>query len=120
MNKLPHRQNLRLPDYDYSQAGAYFVTICTQEKKHLFGQMIKGEMRLNDAGRMVQSVWNEIPNLDPGIQIDEFIIMPNHIHGIISWVGADLRVRPGGVNRFDGTRCVVTGAHKGRPYIRWF
>ena len=77
------RKQLRLKEYDYSQPGAYFVTICTKDRRHLFGG-IKGEsMHLNPYGRVVQSCWEEIPDHYPQVQLDEFVLMPNHMHGII-------------------------------------
>lgn len=91
----PHRQSIRLRDYDYSQNGAYFVTICCQNKACLFGEIVNGEVRLNDAGKMVEKWWRELANKFPAIELDEFIIMPNHFHGIVVIVGADLRVCPG-------------------------
>jgi REP element-mobilizing transposase RayT len=90
-----HRRSIRLKGYDYRQAGAYFVTVCTQDRSFLFGEMVHGEMRLNDAGKMVYDVWNDLPAFYPGVQTDAFIVMPNHIHGIIILVGADPRVCPG-------------------------
>lgn len=87
---IHHRRSIRLKHYDYSQAGAYFVTICTQNKEYLFGNVMHGEMILNEAGEMVKGVWHELPDRFSEIHIDEFIIMPNHIHGIISIVGAPL------------------------------
>ena len=78
-----HRRSIRLKDYDYSQTGFYFVTICTQNRKSLFGEILDGEMRLNDAGQMIQSVWNELPQHYTGVEVDEFVVMPNHVHGII-------------------------------------
>ena len=81
MNK--NRQSIRLRGYDYSQSGAYFVTICTQNKKCFFGNIINEEMVLNDSGRMIKMIWDELPINYPGINIDEFQIMPNHVHGII-------------------------------------
>ena len=89
-----HRRSIRLKGYDYHQAGAYFVTICTQDRAFLFGQVVHGEMRLNEAGKMVYDVWNDLPAFYPGVQTDAFIVMPNHIHGIIILVGADPRVCP--------------------------
>ena len=89
-----NRRSIRLQGYDYSQAGAYFVTICTQNRECLFGEIVDGEMRLNDAGKMIQVVWDEIPAYYPGIDIDSFIVMPNHIHGIVVIVGAAPRGRP--------------------------
>ncbi len=79
-----HRRSIRLQGYDYSQPGAYFVTICTQNHECLFGDIVEGEMVLNDAGQMVQGVWDELPINYPGIETDTFIIMPNHIHGTIT------------------------------------
>jgi REP element-mobilizing transposase RayT len=88
------RRSIRLRGYDYSQAGAYFITICTQNRLCLFGEIVDGGMRLNAAGKMVKTVWDEIPAYYPSIDIDEFIVMPNHIHGIVSIVGAAPRGRP--------------------------
>jgi hypothetical protein len=93
-----YRRSIRLRGYDYSQAGAYFVTICTQDHVCLFGDVGAAprscpEMVLNAAGRMVQIVWDEIPKYYPGIDVDACQIMPNHIHGIII-VGAAPRGRP--------------------------
>ena len=79
-----HRKILRIPDFDYSQPGAYYVTIVTQDRKTLFGHIIDGEMILNDMGKMVEEVWIAIPKHFPNVKLGEFVIMPNHIHGIIS------------------------------------
>ena len=83
-----YRRSIRVQGYDYASAGAYFVTICTQNRDYLFGNIIDGTMRLNKAGEMIQTVWNEIPGHYIDIDVDEFVIMPNHIHGIIVIVGA--------------------------------
>jgi putative transposase len=88
------RKNLRLSGYDYSKEGAYFITICTQGLICLFGEIKNQKMHLNQAGRMVQKWWDELNNKFRELKTDEFIVMPNHIHGIIL-VGADLCVRPG-------------------------
>jgi REP element-mobilizing transposase RayT len=72
-----------LKGYDYRQAGAYFVTICTQDRAPVFGEIVNGVMILNAAGAMVRDVWNEMPRFYPGVSIDTFIVMPNHVHGII-------------------------------------
>ena len=95
---IHHRRSIRLRGYDYSRAGAYFITLCTQNRECLFGEILNRETRLNAAGNMIQTVWNEIPNYYPGIEIDEFVIMPNHIHGIVvitTHVGATPRGCPG-------------------------
>jgi len=86
-----HRRSIRLRGYDYSQAGAYFVTICTQGRQCCFGDIVDGEMHLNDAGRMVWAEWHALPARFPGIALDEFVVMPNHLHGIMWIAGATTR-----------------------------
>ncbi len=78
-----HRHSIRLRDYDYSQAGGYFVTICTQDRKCVFGQIVDGEIYLNDLGQAVRWIWNAQPERFPDIKLDQYAIMPNHLHGII-------------------------------------
>jgi len=78
-----HRRSIRLTGYNYSRAGAYFVTICTRERACLFGQVIDGTMRLNGTGRMVEREWERTATVRPDIEIDTFVVMPNHFHGII-------------------------------------
>jgi len=83
-----NRHSIRLKEYDYSQSGAYFVTICTNNRECLLGRIIDNIIELNKAGKIIYTVWSELPHYYCGIDIDEFIIMPNHIHGIILIVGA--------------------------------
>ena len=78
-----HRRSIRLLGYDYSQAGAYFVTVCAHDRMCLFGEIADGKMRLNEAGRIVQQCWNQIPEHFPHVELGEFIVMPNHVHGIV-------------------------------------
>jgi len=93
-----HRRSIRLAEYDYSLAGAYFVTICAYERECLFGEMVDGEMRPNRAGSLVLTAWEELPGRFPGVELDEFAIMPNHVHGIIVIVqGAGIGGVPCGV-----------------------
>ena len=68
-----HRRSIRLKGYDYSQAGTYFITLCTQDRACLFGRVINGEMRLNDAGRMVLAEWNRLPERFPHLVVDAFV-----------------------------------------------
>ncbi len=100
-----HRRSIRLKGYDYSSPGAYFVTICVERREHRLGEIVDGVMRLNDAGRMVQAAWQALPGRFPNIRLDEFVIMPNHVHGIIvitvTSVGATLGVAPDGVAPAD-------------------
>lgn len=74
---------MRLEGYDYSQNGAYFITICTQNREYLFGEIINGENKLNDAGKMIGVEWQALLNRFNNIKLDEYVIMPNHFHGII-------------------------------------
>jgi len=84
MNKFPNRQSLRLKNYDYSQPGSYFITICTQNRIHRFGEIDNGKMELNEYGKIVKKQWYAIPQQFTNIGIDEFVVMPDHIHGIIT------------------------------------
>ncbi len=90
-DNIHQRRSIRLPGYDYSQLGAYFITICTQDRKCLFGNIVDGKMTSNDAGTIIQTVWRELPIHYNGTEIDEFVVMPNHIHGIVI-VGATPRI----------------------------
>ena len=85
---MHRRRSIRLKEYDYSQSGAYFVTICAWNRECLFGEVVDGGIRLNESGIIIQDIWNATPNHFQNIELDEFIIMPNHIHGIVIIVGA--------------------------------
>jgi putative transposase len=90
---LSQRKSIRLKNYDYSMAGLYFITICTQDKKHRFGTIKNNEIILNEYGQIAQNEWIELKNRFKTIELHEFIIMPNHIHGIMEiTVGATLAV----------------------------
>jgi REP element-mobilizing transposase RayT len=78
-----HRRSIRLPHYDYSQSGIYFVTICTHQKQCLFGEIKQGEMIFNQIGKMVAQEWLKSSIIRQEIELDEWIIMPNHLHGIV-------------------------------------
>ena len=89
--------SIRLKDYDYSQAGAYFITVCTHNRECLFGEMANGEMRLNGLGEIVKMVLLELTHHYEHVELDEFAIMPNHVHSIIilhDAVGAGLKPAP--------------------------
>ncbi len=83
INRYPARKNTRLSTFDYSSGGHYFITICTHERTCFFGEVIDGEMLLNSCGEMVASMWAEIPRRFNQAHLDAYIVMPNHIHGII-------------------------------------
>jgi len=80
---IDHRHSIRLKGYDYSQAGAYSVTICTLERECLFGNIVDGQMVLNDAGRMVADEWVKTEQIRHEIELDAWVIMPNHFHAIV-------------------------------------
>jgi len=76
--EIHHRKSIRLKHYDYAEVGTYFITICIQNRECLFGEIIDEKMVMNNAGRMVQTVWDGIPAFYPGVEIDVFIAMPNY------------------------------------------
>ncbi|MCI0527389.1 MAG: hypothetical protein L0Y56_08085 [Nitrospira sp.] len=102
---IHHRRSIRLKGYDYAQAGAYFLTICAQNRECLFGDVVDGMMQLSQFGRVVEGEWLRTVTVRPNIKLDVFVIMPNHFHGIIvltdiiqavhrEGVGATRRVAP--------------------------
>jgi len=80
-----NRRSIRLPGYDYTQPGAYFITICTYQFVHLFGTVVNGKMEINEYGRIIEAEWHKSPQIRPYLRMDEFVVMPNHSHGII-WI----------------------------------
>lgn len=78
-----NRHSIRLKNYDYSQAGAYFVSICVQNRECVFGNIVDGEMHLNKWGEIITEEWMHSTEIRKEIQLDEFVVMPNHIHGIV-------------------------------------
>jgi len=78
-----HRRSIRLQHYDYSQAGAYFVTICAHARECLFGEIVDGAMILNDYGKIVEEEWLKSAEIRKELELDAYVIMPNHLHGIV-------------------------------------
>jgi putative transposase len=91
VTKLHHRRSIRLAGYDYSAEGGYYITIVTQARACIFGEVVDGVMRLNSFGKIVYEEWYRTAKLRPSIELleDEFVVMPNHIHGII-WINDDI------------------------------
>jgi putative transposase len=87
-NPAIHRKSIRLKNYDYSQAGLYFITVCVENRCCLFGHIHNDSMILNNAGNMIVSQWNELNNRFSSIVLHEYVVMPNRFHGIIELVGA--------------------------------
>jgi putative transposase len=81
---IHHRRSIRLREFDYSSIGGYFVTTCVQNRECLFGDVIDGIMVLNDAGRLVESVWHGLTERFLSLELDAFIVMPNHVHFIVN------------------------------------
>ena len=83
--RIHHRRSIRLPGYDYTSPGAYFVTICTHRREPLLGEVVDGEVCLSVYGRIAEACWRFLPRHFPHVRLDAFVVMPNHIHGII-WI----------------------------------
>ncbi len=111
-----HRRSIRLKGYDYASLGAYFVTLCIQDRMNLLGVMEGAQVILGPQGEMIQRAWKAIPEHYPAVGVDTFVVMPNHLHGIILLRGAE---HPGDnvtslgdvIKRFKSvtTRMYVTG-----------
>ncbi|MGC3980762.1 MAG: hypothetical protein QM808_05830 [Steroidobacteraceae bacterium] len=99
----PKRRYMRLRNYNYSETGAYFVTICAYQKRCMFGEISDGAMVLNKLGTLIESTWLQLSDHLPGLALDEFVIMPNHLHGIVALSGT-------GVMNYASTAGVNVGA----------
>jgi len=93
-----NRRSTRLPQHDYSSQGAYFLTICLKERILVFGEVENGEMRLNEIGRFVEEEWQNAVNAFPGVSMDAFVIMPDHVHGIVMIDGDSNRTNVGAIH----------------------
>ena len=91
-----HRRSIRLKEYDYTRPGAYFVTICTEKRVRLFGNIFNETMQLNRYGNIIQTCWNKLPQNFPSVKLDTFVVMPNHLHGIVIITERDYNVGDGG------------------------
>ena len=92
---IHNRHSIRLPGYDYSQAGAYYVTINTHKKEHLFGEVVGGVVKLSPLGKIVQEEWLKIPTNFSNVVLDAYVIMPNHVHGILVITGSTVHTGKG-------------------------
>ena len=117
---IHHRRSIRLPDYDYSREGAYFVTICAHERECLFGEAGDGRVVMNSNGRIVLEAWHDLPQHYPQVALDSFVVMPNHVHGIIvinNPVGAQF-IAPESANPAPGHRGALNqGAMNRAPTV---
>ena len=103
--KIHHRRSIRLRGYDYSLPGAYYVTLCAFGKQCIFGQVIDDQMQENDCGKIVRQQWFESSQIRQNLDLDAFIVMPNHLHGIL-WIVGPNGIRP----RVDLTPPGLSGA----------
>lgn len=112
------RRSIRLRGYDYAQTGAYFITIVTKDRLCLFGDVVGGEMRLNERGPIVQTVWEELPDHYLSVQCDAFVVMPNHIHGIITLANNGATGKSDVGAGFKPARGVAVGPHSARAGLK--
>ncbi len=113
---IHRRRSLRLKGYDYSMAGAYFVTICTQDRACLFGDVVDGAMRLNEAGQMAAALWDGLAARFSSVEIDQFVVMPNHLHGVLVLdAGAGGATKEGATTRVAPTDDPVGAPLVGAP-----
>ena len=108
--KIHHRRSIRLRGYDYSSPGAYSITICTQDRLCLFGDVVKGQMVKNPAGELVHWLWWRLASDYPSLDLDAFQVMPNHIHGILVIRRGEPGVRPQGES--------ILAMRRGEPGVR--
>ena len=116
--EIHHRRSIRLKEYDYSRAGAYFVTVCAWKKECLFGEISQGMVICTEAGRIITDAWDKLLERYPSIELDEFVIMPNHVHGIIILnVGVGLALPNSLPETTRGTKHKQQGAASGAPTL---
>jgi len=103
-----HRRSVRLHGYDYAQTGLYYVTICSHNHECLFGEICDGQMHLNQLGTIAHTEWESLPERFPDVQLDAFVVMPNHLHGVVALIKTGQTVL--------GT---VIGGFKSLVFKRW-
>jgi REP element-mobilizing transposase RayT len=121
--KMHRRRSIRLPGFDYARPGSYFVTVCTHRRELLFGEVIDGQMRRNALGDIVQAEWYATERVRPEVRLDAFVVMPNHLHGILEIidVGARRGLAPGAHAKTGDAqiwathRVAPTAGARGRP-----
>ena len=106
-----HRRSIRLKGYDYASAGAYFVTIVTWHREMLFGEVVNGELKLNKRGKIAEECWRSIPKHSQHVELGAYVIMPNHVHGIIIINGmGENRIATNSSQSVGGEACLAPTA----------
>lgn len=100
-SEIHHRHSIRLKGYDYTPAGAYFITIVSHERKYLFGEITNGEMTQNKFGLVAQQMWDKLPTRFRNVELGAFVVMPNHIHGIVFLDGTRRGIAEGAADSDD-------------------
>jgi putative transposase len=108
------RRSIRLPGYDYARRGRYFVTICICDKENLFGKISNGLMEMNEYGRIAHEEWLKTEELRSNLRLDRFVVMPNHIHGIVIITSHTNSKGKNDICR-GAARCAPTGEPSGKP-----
>lgn len=111
-NIFKFRKTIRLKDHDYSKQGYYHVIICTYNHLRIFGKIENNKMILNQHGEIARNAWLDLPNHHKNIKLDEFIIMPNHMHGIINTVAGAGPARPSNKNTKNNNLSIIIGSYK--------
>jgi len=104
------RRSIRLKGYDYRSSGVYFVTIVTQGRALLWADVCEGEVILSPAGEMVEQVWTQLPERFPRVSLDAFVVMPNHVHGLLVL---------GGIEPSSTALSDVVGAFKSQSTVNY-
>ncbi len=117
--QIHRRRSIRLQNYDYSSQGAYFVTICTWSRESILGEVLNSAVQLSSSGDIVMRCWQDLPNHYSDIVLDEVVIMPNHLHGIILLNGDTDRagLKPAPTGKKPGLKPAPTGKQHGLPEI---
>jgi putative transposase len=105
---IHHRRSIRLKGFDYSSNNAYFITVRVEKRQCLLGEIVNAVMVLSECGKIIVECWNDLPNHYSNIQLDQYVVMPNHFHGIIQ-IGGELK---------DGPKITKEGGLETRPYGR--
>ncbi len=114
VKSFAHFQNRLLAGYDYSQPGFYFVTICTQEHRLVFGTIVDGQVNLRGPGQIAQSVWVTLPRRFAHVKLDEYVFMPNHMHAIVELIDID-PAQPA----FKAATSYQIRRSQGNPWFAW-